>query len=99
MLAYMAPERTRGDVEVDIRADIYSLGATVYTLLTGRPPFEGKTLSETVTKIRQDDPVPPKKYQDSIPDEFQDVVEKMLASDPEVRHQTPGHVTRAARIG
>ena len=91
----MAPERTRGDVAVDIRADIYSLGATVYTLLTGRPPFEGKTLSETVTKIRQDDPVPPKKYQDAIPDEFQDVVEKMLAKRPEVRHQTPGHVTRA----
>ena len=94
-VAYMAPERTRGDAEVDIRADIYSLGATVYTLLTGRPPFEGKTLSETVTKIRQDDPVPPKKYQDSIPDEFQDVVEKMLAKRPEIRYQTPAHVTRA----
>ena len=62
-VSYMAPERTRSDMEVDIRADIYSLGATVYTLLTGRPPFEGKTLSETVAKIRQDDPVPPKKYQ------------------------------------
>jgi serine/threonine protein kinase len=94
-VAYMAPERTRVDVEVDIRADIYSLGATVYTLLTGRPPFEGKTLSETVTKIRQDDPVPPKKYQDSIPDEFQDVVERMLAKRPEIRYQAPGQVTRA----
>jgi Protein kinase domain/Inner membrane component of T3SS, cytoplasmic domain len=94
-VAYMAPERTRCDVEVDIRADIYSLGATVYTLLTGRPPFEGKTLSETVTKIRQDDPVPPKKYQDSIPDEFQDVVEKMLAKRPEIRYQDPRQVTRA----
>ena len=94
-VAYMAPERTRGDVDVDIRADIYSLGATVYTLLTGRPPFEGKTLSETVTKIRQDDPVPPKKYQDSIPDDFQDVVEKMLAKRPEMRYQSPGQVTRA----
>ena len=96
-VAYMAPERTPScDVEVDIRADIYSLGATVYTLLTGRPPFEGRRLlSETVTKIRQDDPVPPKKYQDSIPDEFQDVVEKMLAKRPEIRYQAPGQVTRA----
>ncbi len=94
-VAYMAPERTRGDAEVDIRADIYSLGATVYTLLTGRPPFEGKTLVETVAKIRQDDPVPPKRYQDSIPDEFQDVVEKMLAKRPEMRYQTPAHVVRA----
>ena len=94
-VAYMAPERTRSDADVDIRADIYSLGATVYTLLTGRPPFEGKTLTETVAKIRQDDPIPPKKYQDSIPDEFQDVVEKMLAKRPEMRYQTPGQVTRA----
>ncbi len=91
----MAPERTRGDVDVDIRADIYSLGATLYTLLTGKAPFEGKTLVETVAKIRQDDPVPPKKFQDSIPDEFQDVVEKMLAKRPEIRYQTPAQVTRA----
>ncbi len=94
-VAYMAPERTRADAEVDIRADIYSLGATLYTVLTGRPPFEGKTLVETVAKIRQDDPIPPKRYQDSIPDEFQDVVEKMLAKRPEMRHQTPGQVAKA----
>ena len=50
---------------------------------------------ETVAKIRQDDPIPPKRYQDSIPDEFQDVVEKMLAKRPEIRYQTPGHVVRA----
>jgi serine/threonine protein kinase len=94
-VAYMAPERTRGDADVDIRADIYSLGATLYTLLTGRPPFEGKSLTETVTKIRQDDPVPPKRYQDSIPDEFQDVVEKMLEKRPESRYQTPALAARA----
>jgi serine/threonine-protein kinase len=93
-VAYMAPERTRGDCDVDIRADIYSLGATLYTILTGRPPFEGKTLVETVAKIRQDDPVPPKRFQDSIPDEFQDVVEKMLAKRPENRFPSPAHVAR-----
>ncbi len=81
-VTYMAPERTRGDAEVNIRSDIYSLGATLYTLLTGRPPFEGKTLVETVAKIRQEDPIPPKRFQDAIPDELQDVVEKMLAKRP-----------------
>jgi serine/threonine protein kinase len=88
-VSYMSPEQTRGDADVDIRSDIYSLGATLYTLLTGRPPFEGKTLVETVAKIRQDDPIPPKRFQDAIPDELQDVVEKMLAKRPEQRYQVP----------
>ena len=93
-VAYMAPERTRSAVDVDIRADIYSLGATLYTVLTGKPPFEGKTLVDLVAKIRQDDPVLPKKYQDSIPDEFQDAVVKMLAKRPESRFPTAAHVSR-----
>jgi eukaryotic-like serine/threonine-protein kinase len=93
-VAYMAPERTRGAGDVDIRADIYSLGATLYTLLTGRPPFEGKTLVETVARIRQEDPIPPKRFQDAIPDEFQDVVEKMLAKRAELRYPTPAAVAR-----
>jgi len=94
-LAYMAPERTRTDVEVDTRADIYSLGATLYALLTGKPPFEGKTLVETIAQIRQSDPVPPKKFQLSIPDKFQDVVLVMLAKRPELRYQTPAEAARA----
>jgi serine/threonine protein kinase len=44
---YMSPERTRGTTEVDVRSDLYGLGATVYALLTGRPPCTGMTLVET----------------------------------------------------
>ncbi len=88
-LAYMAPERTRGDdSEVDGRSDIYGLGATVYALLTGRPPFEGKTLTETIMKIRNEAPVKPKKYQITIPDLFADMVMRTLAKKPEDRYQT-----------
>jgi len=94
-LAYMAPERTRSDAEVDTRADIYSLGATLYALLTGKPPFEGKSLVETIAQIRQADPVPPKKSQLSIPDKFQDVVMLMLSKRPEMRYQTPAQAARA----
>jgi serine/threonine protein kinase len=94
-VAYMAPERTRGDAEVDIRADIYSLGTTLYTMIAGKPPFEGKSLTELVTRIRQDDPIPLKRFQDELPDEFQDVVEKMLAKRPESRYQTPAQAARA----
>jgi serine/threonine protein kinase len=94
-IAYMAPERTRSDGEVDTRADIYGLGATLYALLTGKPPFEGKNLVETIAQIRQADPVPPKKFQLSVSDKFQDAVLMMLAKRPEMRYQTPAQAARA----
>jgi serine/threonine protein kinase len=94
-IAYMAPERTKSDVEADTRADLYGLGATLYALLTGKPPFEGKTLVETIAQIRQSDPVPPKKFQLSIPDKFQDIVMMLLAKRPELRYQTPAQTARA----
>jgi serine/threonine protein kinase len=88
-VSYMSPERTRGSVEVDGRSDIYSLGATVYALLTRRPPCEGGSLLETITKIRQAEPVPPKKFQLSIPDLFAGTVMRMLAKRPDERFQKP----------
>lgn len=88
-LAYMAPERTKGDdSEIDGRSDLYGLGATAYALLTGRPPFTGKTLAETIQKIRTEVPVRPKKSQMGIPDLFEGVVMKLLAKEPSERHQT-----------
>jgi serine/threonine protein kinase len=88
-VAYMSPERTRGGTAVvDCRSDIYSLGATVYALLTGRPPFDAGSLPETILKIRQADPVKPKKYQLSIPDQLEGTVLTMLAKRPEDRFQT-----------
>jgi pSer/pThr/pTyr-binding forkhead associated (FHA) protein len=87
-IAYMSPERTRGNTGVvDCRSDIYSLGATVYALLTGRPPFEGDSLADSIQKIRQGDPVKPKKYQLAIPDAFEGSVLKMLAKRPGDRYQ------------
>ena len=97
---YMSPERTRSQAEVDGRSDIYSLGATAYALLTGRPPFEGDSLPEMLTQIRQAEPVKPTQYQLSIPGLFQDVVLRMLAKRPEDRHQTPKELlTDLVRIG
>jgi pSer/pThr/pTyr-binding forkhead associated (FHA) protein len=93
-LVYMAPERTRTDAAVDTRSDIYSLGATLYVLLTGHPPFEGTSMVEMLKKVRQEDPVPPKKYQLSIPDAFQDLVLKMMAKRPEMRVQDPVALVR-----
>jgi serine/threonine protein kinase len=90
---YMSPERTSGGAaSVDVRSDIYGLGATVYALLTGRPPCDGNSLVETIIKIRQAEPVAPKKAQPSLPDRFEALVLKMLAKNPEDRPQTAAAV-------
>lgn len=89
---YMSPERTRGTSGADGRSDIYGLGATVYALLTGRPPCVGGTLIETITKIRQTEPEKPRKSQMSIPTQFEGAVLKMLAKRPEDRYQTAGEL-------
>lgn len=85
----------RSDAEFDTRADIYGLGAPLYVLLTGKAPFEGKNLVETIAPIRQADPVPPKKFPLSVPDPFQDAVMMMMAKRPEKRYQTPTEAARA----
>jgi serine/threonine protein kinase len=84
----MSPERTQGIDTVDGRSDLYSLGALVYALLTGRPPFLGETLADTVVKIRHAEPDPPKKYQMAVPDALQGIVLQLLAKRPENRYPT-----------
>jgi serine/threonine protein kinase len=88
-LHYMCPERTFRSEGGDGRSDIYSLGATVYALLTGRPPFAGSSLKETLDRIRDGDPVLPTTYRPSIPAAFEHTILKMLAKRPEDRFQTP----------
>jgi serine/threonine protein kinase len=98
-VAYMSPERTHGTAEVDGRSDLYGLGATAYALLTGRPPFEGSTLIEKITRIRQSEPVKPTKFQMAIPHRFEQAVLKLLAKRPEDRYQTANElVTELERI-
>ena len=93
-VVYMSPERTREGASVDTRSDIYGLGATLYVLLTGRPPFEGRNLVERIAQIRQADPIAPNKFQPELPDALQDAVQKMMAKRPELRHQSPADVVR-----
>ena len=87
-VGYMSPERTRGSGDVDGRADLYGLGATVYALIAGRPPFTAPSLPELITRIRNAEPDKPKKYQMAVPDLFQGVIMKLLAKRPEERYET-----------
>jgi hypothetical protein len=89
---YMSPERTYPSAAVDGRSDIYGLGATLYALLTGRPPFADVSLVETITKIRKAEPEKPTRFQMAIPALFEGVVLKMLAKRPEERYQTAGEL-------
>ena len=88
-LHYMSPERSFASKRADGRSDIYSLGATVYALLTGRPPFIRPSVQETLDEIREADPVLPTVYRPSIPAAFEKAILKMLAKRPEDRFQTP----------
>jgi serine/threonine-protein kinase len=86
---YMAPERTFDMAPMDARSDMYSLGAAIYALLTGRPPFVGQSISETVEMIRQAEPVRLRTWQPSIPEEFEELILRMLAKRREDRFKSP----------
>jgi serine/threonine protein kinase len=98
---YMSPERTKGAGEpVDGRSDLFSLGATCYALLTGKPPFKGKTLVETITNIRNAEPVAPGTFQMGIPSSFEGTILKLLAKHPDNRYSSAGELVKdLERIG
>ncbi|MBI3461941.1 MAG: protein kinase [Planctomycetes bacterium] len=88
-LAYMAPERTEPDGVVDCRSDIYSLGACLYALLAGRPPFTGRGTVHLIEMIRNESPVPPSRIYLSVPGPLEGIVLKCLAKSPTDRFQSP----------
>lgn len=85
---YMSPERTKSTTDIDGRSEIFSLGATIYALLTGRPPHEGLTLVDTLQKIRHTQPQNPSVVVPQIAPEFEAVIMKMLAKEPSQRYQS-----------
>jgi hypothetical protein len=87
-LAYTPPECMENSANADIRSDLYGLGAMVYALLTGRPPFEGSSVADLFAKIRTGELVSPKKAQPHLPDHFEAAILRMLAKIPDERFQT-----------
>ena len=86
-ISFMSPEQARGG-EVDPRSDIFSLGAVLYNLLTGRLPFEADNVAAVVFKIASQDPAPLATYRDDVPKALQRVVERALRKDPRERYQS-----------
>ena len=86
-VAYMAPEQLRGK-SVDHRSDIFSVGAILYEMLTGRRAFRGETEVDTITAVLRENPPPIDREQSGIPLPFQQIVHHCLEKEPENRFQS-----------
>jgi serine/threonine protein kinase len=95
--AFMAPEQARNAAAVDQRADIYALGCTLYHLVTGRPPFEGRTAVEVMTKHQTEPITPPDLVAKRVPKALSGIILKMTAKRPEDRYSDLGEVIKDLR--
>ncbi len=86
---YMSPEQARGQENIDTRSDIYSLGATLYHMITGDVPFDGPSAAVILLKHISEDATPARRLNPGISEATQDLLNRMMAKKPENRHQTP----------
>jgi serine/threonine protein kinase/lipoprotein NlpI len=92
---YMSPEQAADPHSADIRADVYSLGCTLYFLLTGQPPFPGGTLAEKIESHASEPPPVVGGVRDDVPAGLSQAIGRMLAKSPADRFQTPAEVAAA----
>ena len=92
-LSYQPPERTFSGAPFDVRGDLYGLGATLYSALTGRPPLTASTTNELIERIRTETPAKIETL--GLPASLSDAVFKMLAKDPAARFESAREVLSA----
>jgi len=86
---YLSPEQARGEADVDIRSDVYSLGATLFHMLCGQTPFEGQSPMVLMTKHLTEEPPSPRRINPAVSKGAAELVARMMSKEKEDRHQTP----------
>jgi len=92
---YMSPEQLSGEALVDMRTDVWALGAVAYRMLTGRTPFGVGTTAEIGARIKATDPTPPSRLVPELPREMDAVIARALAKDPKERFKTARELSDA----
>ncbi len=94
-IPYLSPEQLLSENTIDFRSDIYSLGATIYAALSGRPPLEGTSLAETIAMIEAQEPAALSGTELDVPYEFERVLFRMLNKEPDDRFNKPKELVQA----
>jgi serine/threonine-protein kinase len=91
---YISPEQARDPRDVDVRSDLYSLGCTMFQMLTGRPPFPGGTVLQKLIQHQEELPPDVRTLNPQVPAELAGIIVKLMAKDRDRRYQAPLHLVR-----
>ncbi|MCX7806217.1 MAG: protein kinase, partial [Planctomycetota bacterium] len=96
--AYMSPEQAQGNLAaIDAQSDVYSIGAVLYEMLTGRPPFEGSTTMAVLLRVIDEDPKSPRKLNPRIHKDIETICMKAMEKDKARRYQSAWHLAEDIR--
>ncbi len=92
---YMSPEQAQGELNLDHRSDVYSFGAIMYEMFTGRLPYQADTVQQILVKLLTEDPPPPRTRRPDLPPDIEAVILRCMARDPDARYASMSELDQA----